>query len=268
MSTDLDWEAWGLKDAYFGVLTDARFRAAVLDDEARRTFFESGRMHVDSVLETCRSRLLPGFAPRRALDFGCGVGRVAIPLAACVEEVVGLDISPSMLAEAQRNCERHGTTNVRLHLSDDSLSAIEGPFDLVHSCIVLQHIEIARGRQLFERLVEAIAPGGVGAIQITFACDRFPERYGQPPRDPPAAPAAPPLRGLLRDIRDRLIGRRSPAPAPVRSPEGDPEMLMYYYNLSELMFVLMYFGVSRVHTEFTNHGGAFGAFLFFTRPER
>ena len=42
--------------------------------------------------------------------------------------------------------------------SDDTLSAVEGSFDLVHSCIVLQHIEIPRGRQLFAQLVGKVRP--------------------------------------------------------------------------------------------------------------
>jgi SAM-dependent methyltransferase len=267
MSTDLHWEAWGLKEPYYGVLTDERYRASAMDDEAREAFFESGRVHVASLLETCRDRLLPGFAPRRALDFGCGVGRVAIPLATQVDEVVGLDVSPSMLAEARRNCERYGTGNLRLHRSDDALSAIDGRFDLVHSTMVLQHIEVARGRLLFERLIDAIAPGGIGAIQVTYAWDQYPEQYGQPPPDLPTAPADGAARGTLRRFHGRLFGRRaSPLDAPGRA-SADPEMTMYYYNLSELMFVLLSFGVNRVHTELTNHGGALGAFLFFATPE-
>ena len=40
-----------------------------------------------------------------ALDVGCGIGRVAAALAPHMREVLGIDISPAMIAEAQR---RHG----------------------------------------------------------------------------------------------------------------------------------------------------------------
>jgi 2-polyprenyl-3-methyl-5-hydroxy-6-metoxy-1,4-benzoquinol methylase len=38
------------------------------------------------------------FAPRRVLDFGCGVGRVTLPLARRVDAVVAIDIADSMLS--------------------------------------------------------------------------------------------------------------------------------------------------------------------------
>ena len=59
-----------------------------------------------------------------------------------------MDVSPSMLAEARRNCEAHGVANVSLVPVRRQLSGAEGEFDLVHSYIVLQHIEIRRGRDL------------------------------------------------------------------------------------------------------------------------
>ena len=108
--------------------------------------------HVDAAL-----------SPQRILDFGCGVGRVVIPFAQIAADVVGMDVSPSMLAEARSNCTAGGTTNVTLLRSDDILSTVEGTFDLVHSCIVLQHIEVPRGTALFAQLVRRIRPGGVGA---------------------------------------------------------------------------------------------------------
>lgn len=78
---------------------------------------------------------------------------LVLPFAAQAAEVVGVDIAPSMLAEAKRNCELHGLNNVVLALSDNTLSAVPGQFDLVHTCIVIQHIEIERGLKLFDQLV-------------------------------------------------------------------------------------------------------------------
>src|SRR5271163_1663522 len=75
MSTDIAWEEWGRRDPYFGVITDPRFRRAEMDDAVRREFFQSGESHVHGVLATIRKHLHPTFAPRTALDFGCGVGR-------------------------------------------------------------------------------------------------------------------------------------------------------------------------------------------------
>jgi tRNA/tmRNA/rRNA uracil-C5-methylase (TrmA/RlmC/RlmD family) len=105
MSTDIAWEEWGRRDPYFGVITNPKFRRSELNDHSKREFFESGQSHAHGVLTTIRRFIDPGFAPRTVLDFGCGVGRLLIPFAKVADEVVGLDVSPSMLKEARRNCE-------------------------------------------------------------------------------------------------------------------------------------------------------------------
>lgn len=268
LHTDIAWEQWGLREPYYGVLTQPQFRSDALTPEAKDVFFASGRHHAAHVLNVIGRLIAPGFAPERILDFGCGVGRVLVAFAASAKEVVGVDISPSMLVEARRNCDAHGLGNVTLVSSDDTLSAVEGSFDLVHSCIVLQHIEVSRGRELFTQLVRKVRPGGCGALHVAFAWDAHAATYGQPP--PPAPPPTVSqelLSTLKRALRPLLRPTAAPDPAPKPvSDNADPEMQMNYYSLSELMFVLRMSGVERVHTELTDHGGALGAFLFFQRP--
>jgi len=256
VSTDLEWLKWGRQDPYFAVITDDRYRSAKIDEAARQAFFDSGRHHVHYVMDACRRLVGSSFAPARALDFGCGVGRVALPLAEHAGQVVGLDVSPEMLAEAQRNAERQGLRNIEWLLSDDTLSALQQRFDLVHSCITFQHIDVPRGRLLFARLVERLAPGGVGAVQITYAKAYHADSFGQPPV--PAEPAAKDYK--LGAAIDRL-GR-----SPLNAAARDPEMQMNPYPLNELVFVLQTAGVRSFQAEFTDHGGELGLFLFFSKP--
>lgn len=54
-------------------------------------------------------------AGRAVLDFGCGIGRVAIALAPEAGDVLGLDLSSAMLAEARRRSG--GLSNVRFALA-------------------------------------------------------------------------------------------------------------------------------------------------------
>lgn len=258
MSTDQHWVRWGEQDPYFAVITNDKFRAGQMDEAAREQFFASGRDHVGHVLDVCRNRVDPAFAPKRALDFGCGVGRIVLPLAQSVEQVVGVDVSPGMLDEARRNCEASGLTNVELQLSDDALSTLQGAFDLVHSCIVFQHIDVPRGRALFGKLLELLAPGGIAALQVTTGKAYHADTHGQPPAPVAATPAPGLLRGLLG------LGAKAAADAPV--PTGGPEMQMNPYNLSELAFLMQQAGVQRFHAEFTDHGGELGVFLFFSKP--
>src|SRR5262245_17464712 len=125
-NTDKAWRRFGQIDPYFAVLSQPRFRTAAKEGETRRAFFTSGAEQIDRLFATIRENLDPEFAPRRALDFGCGVGRVTIPLARRVEQVVGLDVSDSMLEEAKKNCEEVGVRNVTLLKSDDSLENVSG----------------------------------------------------------------------------------------------------------------------------------------------
>src|SRR5882757_1437881 len=48
----------------------------------------------------------------RLLDIGCGPGSLTLPMAHLFAEAVGIDADPSMLAEAARQADRAGVTNV------------------------------------------------------------------------------------------------------------------------------------------------------------
>jgi 2-polyprenyl-3-methyl-5-hydroxy-6-metoxy-1,4-benzoquinol methylase len=244
LSTDSAWEEWGRRDAYFGVITNPRFRSSELTERTRQEFFESGRWHVRYVMEVIRKHLHPDFVPSRILDFGCGVGRVLLPFAALAHEVVGLDVSPSMLLEARRNCEQHSIANVVLLVSDDSLSSLSGGFDLIHSCIVFQHIPLERGRLIFARLLQHMSSGGVAAIQLTYSKSHFAETFGIAPDGPK------PIHSPLQP----------------KSNNADPEIQMNPYDMNSILFMLQENKVAQFYTEFTDHGGELGVFLFFRKP--
>ena len=158
-NSDKDWERFGKTDPYFAVLTAPEFHGRLSEPE-RAKFFASGETHIDTILSIIRERLDPSFAPARSLDFGCGVGRLVLPLARRSRDVTGVDVSPSMLAEARRNCDSAGAKNVTLVQGDDDLSAAGGPFDFVHTYIVLQHIPSERGEKLVRNLAAKLAQIG------------------------------------------------------------------------------------------------------------
>lgn len=263
--TDAEWEKWGARDPYFGVLTHERYRSSLLTAQDYRDFFDSGREHVEAVLARCRHYFGEDFRPARVLDFGCGVGRVLVSFARTCEAAVGVDVAESMLAEARRNCARFDLSNVTLLKGDDTLAAVEGRFDLVHSTIVMQHIESERGLDLIARLVDLVAPGGCVSLHVTYGRNYGDCRYGRPL---PTLPAAPPsLRRRLRSALRAMTGRGAVRQRPVVSSQadvgsGDPVMLMYHYDLSRIAFILHAAGAKRFHAEFTDHGGELGATLY------
>lgn len=169
MGTDKDWEKWGSKDPYFGVYSDDRFRRLSLDQSSKDAFFATGAAHIDRVFQLVQQHFSLELIPAKSLDFGCGVGRLLIPLASRSGHSLGVDISPSMLDEAKKNTLSAEINNVNFALSDDELKSVEGHFNFVHSYIVFQHIPWRRGRIIIQKLAGKVEAGGVLAVHVLTA---------------------------------------------------------------------------------------------------
>jgi len=243
VNTDSAWEEWGSRDPYFGVLTHPRFRRSAMTEQDRYAFFESGRFHVQYLMKIIHDHLDANFRPSAILDFGCGVGRTLVSLATLADRAVGLDVSTSMLKEAARNCDAHGLSNVSFLKSDDVLSSVTQTFDMMHSCIVFQHIPVERGRLIFQRLLARLAPRGVGAFQFLYSKTQYADTHGIAPETRPA----------------RSGGRGPVGP--------DPEIQMNPYHMNEILFLMQNAGVQKFYADFTDHGGELGLFLFFQKSQ-
>jgi SAM-dependent methyltransferase len=160
------WEALARTDPYFAVLTDEKFKAENFTDEARDVFWTSGRNYFQSIADLLADHFGLDLRPRRALDFGCGVGRLLIPIAQVSGTALGVDASPTMLELARSNCACRGLTNVSFDASIPSSTS----FDFINSSLVLQHIPRPIGFRLLDRLVSALQPGG--AIAFDVLCKR------------------------------------------------------------------------------------------------
>jgi 2-polyprenyl-3-methyl-5-hydroxy-6-metoxy-1,4-benzoquinol methylase len=240
-ATSDDWERLGRLDPYWAVISQDAYRGANLSDAALAQFLQSGEDHVEQIWRGCREAFGGAFAPERALDFGCGVGRVAVPLARRVAHVVAVDVAASMLEHARRLAVRHHLANVEFVQSDDHLASIRGPFDLVHSTIVFQHIPVRRGLRLFRRLVELTAEGGVAVLHVLY--------------DNPRRRAAP-IRFAARLMR------------PLRGLRGrPPDIQMNAYPLTAVFKLLHAAGIRRFTVELTDHAGHLGATFLFRKVD-
>lgn len=170
-NSDQHWERFGRQDPYFGVLASEKFHRETLTPEAITEFFASGERRVGAALATIQRHFDPDFHPACCLDFGCGVGRLVIPLAKRFPHVVGVDISLSMLREAAQNCAQRGVENVQFVQSDDRLSKVEGKFDFIYSDIVFQHIPRPRGEKIVARLIDLLNDGGVAALSLPYSAN-------------------------------------------------------------------------------------------------
>lgn len=267
MDTDSEWERWGAKDPYFGVRTEERFRKGNMTAEIKKEFFDSGKSLIDHVIDQSRRHLDADFEPQRALDFGCGTGRMVIPLSRICKEAVGVDVSESMLREAENNCREFSIENVSLYKADDSLSSINGRFDFIHSYIVFQHIPADRGQQIFINLLDHLDDGGICVLHFTYAKTIFSDNHGASPVTPVILPES-----ATRQFLDYLISVFKPRIARnsnelVEANDSDPQMQMNSYDMNAILFIVQSLGVVDMHIEYKDHGGELGAILFFQKPK-
>jgi 2-polyprenyl-3-methyl-5-hydroxy-6-metoxy-1,4-benzoquinol methylase len=231
------WERLGRDDPYYGVYSVEEFRGRGLDRNARERFFKSGREYIDGLLADMQDLIDPSFTPDRALEYGCGVGRLLIPLAQRTRELVGVDVSPSMLAEAARNCEKYGVSGVRL-IGTKAMARLESDFDLVHSALVLQHIPMRRGERILSQLVRLLRPGGVAAVHVPIAAKPHLSVFN-------AVMKLPLAHNLLNVARGR--------------PWSHPQMQMNVYKLNRLLRVVEGHGVELVHVKLGDASGGYEA---------
>lgn len=247
---DKSWERYGKSDPYFGVWLHEKYKTENLNEEALEEFFRSGEEHVRTIIEIVREHLDGAFYPTRALDFGCGVGRLTIPLAKICSYVVGVDVSDSMLDEARKNCLRNKVlSKVDLVKSDDKLSRVSGTFDFVVSHITLQHIPRKRGEAILEALIDHLDTKGTGVLHFTFfrkASKIEVRRVGQWARR--YIPLAHNLANLIQ-----------------KKPVFTPLMQWNTYNLNNIFLMLREKGCNHSYVRFTEDGGMVGVVLFFQK---
>ena len=163
-----DWEELARREPYFAVLTNEGLLGVEGNSVATAAFFETGEADIVSLLGAMTTLLGHDIPMTSVLDFGCGVGRLTLPLARRAARVVACDVAPTMLVHAQQNSERAGLHNVTFIESSELAGLPRDAFDFVCSLLVFQHIPPAVGYGLIRTLLSLLAPGGIAALHTTF----------------------------------------------------------------------------------------------------
>ena len=156
------YEALGADDPLYAVLSFRDTKGNRWDPEE---FFARGRDEIRAGLEFISGL---GLEPRRgrALDFGCGAGRLTQALAGEFEEAVGVDISSTMI-EAANRFNTHGERCRYVVNTDDHLPMLDDDsFDFVYSNITLQHVPPEASTRYIAEFVRVLKPGGVALFQL------------------------------------------------------------------------------------------------------
>lgn len=124
-------------------------------------FLRTGEDDVRSLMESAERLGLPSQRDR-AVDFGCGVGRLTRTLHAYFPECHGVDISSHMLDQARRI-----SPSCQFHLAGNLKEFPAGFANLIYSSLVLQHQpDIGQVAVLLEDMVRVLAPGGLLVFQM------------------------------------------------------------------------------------------------------
>lgn len=261
--TDLDWQRYGKEDPYYAVLSAEKYRREHLDEQTLEEFFTSGQENIAFILNVLRTQFDAAYQPTRALDFGCGVGRLVTALAPHATSVVGVDVSPDMLAEARKNCAARGLQNVELVQGDEDLSGVKGEFDLITSYIVFQHIPVARGEVLFRKLIAHLQEGGMAAIHFTYYT---PAPAQEQQQQAAIRPVGRQLASVPRKVAGKLKRHARELMSGGKRNETEPWAIqMNSYDVNRLLLILQETGCHNCSLRFTQHGSHHGVILFFQK---
>lgn len=184
--TSRTWSQFGEETPHWSVMADDRFVPDNIETHIA-DFNRSGFEHLELSLNSLRRAGLMRYRFDRAMDFGCGVGRLSIPLSRIAGHVTAIDVSPGHLKLARQRAASVEAPNIDfVQLTD--LRALEtfSDYDFILSLIVLQHNPPPVMAYAFKRLLRALAPGGVAIIQMpTLVSDYFSvtEYLANPTRD-------------------------------------------------------------------------------------
>ncbi len=157
-----DWTLLGATEPLWAVCVEPDKRGGGWKDDE---FLASG---VDEIQPAIDRLAELGILPERnrALDFGCGAGRLSNALAMHFEQVVGVDISPPMLEQARRLDRSDGRITFQLNETADLSSFEDDSFDLVYTDLVLQHLPPVLAEGYVREFARVVRPGGAMVIGV------------------------------------------------------------------------------------------------------
>jgi ubiquinone/menaquinone biosynthesis C-methylase UbiE len=164
-----NWNALAEDDPMWSILTWEDKRGNRWGAEE---FFATGRDEIGDVLRRAREHQ-PDLGRGRALDFGCGVGRLSLALVPEFDEVHGVDVAENMI-EAARRFDHEGAVRYVANETADLALFPDEHFDFIYSSITLQHMSPELMRGYLAEFARVLRSGGVLVFQLPETPRRSP----------------------------------------------------------------------------------------------
>lgn len=234
---DRHWEAAAAREPYFTVFTSPKFLRANFTPAHQQEFFDTGNRFVESAFRVIEARLVPRFTPVSILEYGCGVGRLAIPFARHAESVVAVDHSSAMLDVARQEAQRRGIANIEF-LTASQFNGNRRKFDVVNCYLVFQRMPQKVGVALLRELLGRLGAGGIGIFH--FACRSNTSRLIDASRR--LRSGVPVLNGVANWMRGKRF--------------WDPIVLRYTYHFDDILQALHDASISSQYIMFEDPSSA------------
>jgi SAM-dependent methyltransferase len=214
-----NWNEFGRRDPLWSILAapDKKNKSWELDE-----FFKTGEQDVEAILKYIKE--LPFHLRRgRALDFGCGVGRLTQALCTRFDDCYGVDIARSMIRLA-RKLNRHAEKcRYVLNERNDLRLFKSGSFDFICTLITLQHMEPAYSKNYIREFLRVLAPEGMLFFQLPAALTPSNPLLNQKPPEVEAR-SADDGRGGIRGLYQKAVALYRDR---LRSASFEPVMEMH-----------------------------------------
>jgi ubiquinone/menaquinone biosynthesis C-methylase UbiE len=146
-------------------------------DQIRQAFTTQADSYANSAVvaaDEARRGFVDFVAPRpadRVLDVATGPGFLALLFAPCVTEVVGIDLTPAMLARAEANRAARALSNISFKEGDaEALPFPAGSFDIATCGSAFHHFP--HPERVLREMVRVMRPGGrIALIDIITSED-------------------------------------------------------------------------------------------------
>jgi 2-polyprenyl-3-methyl-5-hydroxy-6-metoxy-1,4-benzoquinol methylase len=161
-SLENNWDWFGRVDPLWAISSYKDKKGNKWDNNE---FFSTGLVEIEKIMKYLESHNVE-VRHNKALDFGCGVGRLTQALARYFDSVDGLDIAPSMIQLANRYNSFGDRVHYYLNNSEDLSNFSEDSYDFIYTTDVLQHIPPKQSLNYLIELIRILSPKGILIFQL------------------------------------------------------------------------------------------------------